>query len=859
MKRRLEEELARDIQEHIDFETRENIERGMSPADARHAALRKFGNTARVQEETYAVWRWVKVEQFLRDFRYALRVLAKNPVFAAVAVLTLALGIGMNTAVFSVINAVLIRPLPYPNAQRLVWLSMYNQRFKGEVVSAADFFDWRRLAQSFDQMAAYGYQDMAFAFAGQADQAGVTAVTEDFMAITGAHPILGRWFQPRERNAVVLAHRYFERRFNGDPSIIGKSAVLNGDTVTIVGVLPPDFRFVLPIAFLGLDPKEIDLYVLSGITPENQARTRGIIVFAVGRLKPGVPIDRARAELETIEADIIRQTPQINFSGMQVRAVPLQEKLTAGARPALLILLAAVGLVLLIACVNVANLLLARSTARQKEFAIRAAMGAGRRRMIWQLVAEGLVLALAGGVAGVLLARWSIVLMVRFAPHAVPRLTETSIDGRVLAFTLLVALGTGVLFGLAPAFAFARYNLHDVLKEGGKTSSAGSAGLPVRRWLVAAELAVAVVLLVGAGLLIKSFWRMNEHPASFNPENILALKVSLAGPQYTALAPQLTYFDRVLSRLAATPGVQAAGLVYSPVRGFIDVENRTWPPDQRPAVIYYSTSAGFFQTMGIGLVAGRWMTDNESQSSVLVNQAFVDRVFGGENPLGQRIRLQRPQQPPTSTIVGVVSNLKYSKLDADPGPEVYFPYHQSPFIRRHDVVVRAAGDPRALATAVRKAITDIDPTQPVYGVATLEQNLADSIAPRRFNMFLLVVFASVALALAVIGIYGVMSYAVSQRTHEIGVRMALGASREDVVGSVVRQGMLVASLGILAGGLAALGLTRLMSSLLYDVKPNDPAIFAIICLVLGAAALLACSIPAFRASRVDPVVALRYE
>ena len=860
-RRRRDEELDRDIRVHLEMEIRDNLERGMSPEAARSAALRKFGNVARIKEETRAVWGWTRLEQILQDVRYALRTLRKNPGFAAVATVTLALGIGMNTAVFSVVNAVLLKPLPYPNADRLVWLADYNESFKMEAVAGPDFLDWKQQAQSFEKMAGYGYFNSTISINGNADQAMRAFVSDDFWAIAGVQPSPGRAFAPGERGVVVLGRGIFERRLGSDPNIVGKTVTLDGRDVTVVGVMPPGFRFQFPQSAPSVtEPTEIEAYEPSDLTPANQVRGRNMaIVNVVAKLKTGTSIQQAHAEMEAIQARIARENPQGFYNLVTLRVVPLQEKIVGNARRALLVLLAAVGFVMLIACANIANLLLARASSRQKEIAVRAALGAGRLRVVWQFLAEGAVLSLLGGAAGLSLARWGIVLMLRLGPQAVPRLAETSMDGRVLGFTFVVSLLTGLIFGLAPALAFSQTMLHNVLKEAGRTSGS-SAGLLMRRLLVGGELALALVLLVGAGLMLKSFWRMNARPAGFQPESILVMRVSLSGPNYRAMPQQLAYIDQALQRLEAAPGVEGAGIAMSLFQGFVGVEGAPpYPPGQGPQTTYHTRSAGYFRAMGMRLLKGRWTTDAESTEVVLVNETFARVVFGDADPIGRRIRIPRQQPAPVAAIVGVVADLKTTRLDADPGLEVYIPYRQSPFLRMHDVVVKTAGNPLAMASALRESVSAIDRTQPVYHVQTLEQALADSISPRRFNLFLLGVFAVVAVVLGAVGIYGVMSYMVTQRTQEIGVRMALGARPGEVLGMVVRQGMLVTAIGMVCGVGAALALTRLMGSLLYEVTATDPSTFAAVCLALGAAALVACCAPAIKAARVAPIVALRYE
>jgi predicted permease len=854
----MEEDLGRDIRDHIELATQENIERGMPPEEARLAALRKFGNVTRAMEDTYAVWHWMALDRLRQDARYALRGLRRNPGFAAVATLTLALGIGMNTAVFSVVNAVLLRPLPYPEAGRLVWVANRVERFHLEAVAGPDFLDWKEQARSFDRLASYSYGGMTLGSGADADQIGVAAVSLDFLAITGALPEAGRLFEAGDRQALLLTHKLFRRKFGGDPSVVGRTVMLDRVRYTIAGVLSESFRFALPA---DADSHDIEALRPSDVTPENQARGgRMSILNVVGRLKPGVAAGRAYAELDTIQRNLWRGDRSGFYSFMKLVVQPLQDRVVGSSKRVLLVLLAAVGCVLLIACVNIAGLLLARSAARQREIAVRAAIGAGRGRMIAQVMTEGMVLALAGGGFGLLLARVALTALVRVGAQAVPRLGETTIDPRVLGFTVLVACGTGILFGLGPALSLTAAKLGEVLKEGGRTSSGGLAPLRAGRFLMAGEVALAVVLLTGAGLLLRSFWRMNGRPAGFAPEQTVSMRVALG---------RAAAADEVLTRVAAVPGVEACGLSNSRMRGFVEAEGIRFAPNQAPQTAFHTVSAGYFGAMGMRLVEGRWLNDSESAPVAMVNESFVRMVFGGADPIGRRIRTgsggmnvnQGGAAMPRDTmaaIVGVVADLRYTKLDEEPGAEVYIPYRQAGALREVDVILRAARSPLAVAAAARRAAA-IDPGRPVYDVQTLEQALAESIAPRRFNLLLLGVFAGAALLLAVVGIYGVMSYAVTQRTHEVGVRMALGAGRGQVVRMIVRQGLLAAAGGLAAGVAAALGLTRLIRGMLYEVEPGDPWTFAGVCVVLAVAAGAACWIPARRAAGVDPMVALRYE
>jgi putative ABC transport system permease protein len=853
------DELRRDIDEHIAHETQDNLDRGMTLEAARAAALRKFGNRTRIAEDTWSVWRAVWLDRLLQDARYAFRVLSRNPAFAAVAVLTLALGIGMNTAVFAVVNAVLLRPLPYPDAGRLVWLAEGSERSHFDAVRALDYFEWKARAHSFEKIVPYDYAGGTIAFGSQADQIGTIAASDDFLALTGARAERGRLFTPADRDVILITHQSWVRRFGSDPNIAGKPVLFDGHAVTICGVLPESYRFTLPREGPQVDAREIEAYVPDFVEPTPD-RTEQRIVTVVAKLRPGVRLSQAAAELEAIQSDVARHYPAAMAESLKLRILPMRDRLVGESRRALLVLFAAVAFVLLIACANIANLTLARAGARQREIAIRAAIGAGRTRMIAQMLAEGVVLALLGGAAGLLFARLTLGAVIRLGAHAVPRLAEAAIDPAVLGFTFLLSTATGILFGLGPVISLSRASLAYVLKEGAATVSPGASRIAVRRFLMAGELAVTLVLLVSAGLMLRSFWVMNAHPPGFAPEKILTAKVALSGPSYHDREAQLAYFERLLDRVRAA-GVIAAGVTNVPVRGIVIAEGIQFPEQQRPRTTYHSVSTGYFPAMGMRLVAGRWLSDREPSPVVLINESFARAVYGNADPLGHRIQAPsaNPTQESLATIVGVVADLRYAKLDARPAPETYVPYRQAIYVGSMDILVRTAGDASASAATIRNLIAELDPTQPVYNVQTLEQALADSIAPRRFNLLLLGIFAAAALLLAVVGIYGVMGYAVTQRTHEIGVRMALGARRGEVVRMVVQQGMTTAAAGIVIGAVAALGLTRVIASLLYEIAPTDGPTFAVVCTVLAAAALLACCLPALRASKVDPVVALRYE
>jgi len=865
LRRKMENDIERDMRDHIEMETRDNIDRGMSPEEARQAAVRRFGNTMRIAEDTRAVWRREWIDRMCQDALHAFRGLYRNPVFAVAAILTLALGMGMSTAVFSVVSAVLIKPLPYPDAGRLVWLANYNKRFHFEASSAPDFADWQDQASSYEAMAGYLDVDCTVQDSSESTKNPFVIVTSEFWQIAGAHASLGRLFTKDDQDVVVITWKMFEQRFGSDRRVVGRVVSVDGRPRTIVGVLPKDFRFLLPgssaTGMPGGIHTEPEAFAPNIVTPELRSRSGGVLLmYVVAKLRTGVSIDRARAELRNIQARVAGQNPSFRafYAASEIRVVPLKERLVWESREPLLILLAAVGLVLLIACANFGNLLLARATARRREVATRIAIGAGRGRMLGHLAAEGLMLATFGAACGIVFAWLCDALLIRMSPNAVPRMAETGIDWRVLMFAFAISLLAGAVFGLAPLFLLSSRSLYAQLKEGGTNSSAGGDRLRLRRVLVAGEMALALVLLTGAGLMLKSFGRMYAHPPGFEPEKIGTMKVFLSGPAYRERQASLEYARRLIERLSQVPGVEASAVTNASGTGPARVQGMTFPEGQAPQVRFRSASAGYARVVGLPLIAGRWTTDRETVPAVMVNESFVRRVFAGREPLGRLLPLQEFNNKPVP-IVGVVGDLKTMRLDAGAEPEVLIPYQETDTTRRVDILFKTPGALRAVLPEVRRAVERLDSTQPPYEVRTLEDALAESIAPFRFDLLLLGTFAASAVLLALIGIYGVMSYSVTQRTREIGVRIALGARRGEIARMMLWQAMTVAFAGIAVGTAAALTLTRLITELLYDVKPNDPAIFAAVATGLAGTCLLASWVPALKAARVEPLNALRHE
>ena len=807
-----------------------------------------------------------------QDVRYGVRMLLKNPGFTIVAVLALTLGIGADSAIFSVVNAVLLRPLPYDESERLVFLSERSQVLEGMSIAYPNFLDWRAQNSAFESIGVYRRQSYNLTGSGEPERLVAGQVSADLFTVLRVNAGSGRIFtnaedQPGVPPVVVLSHGLWQRRFGGDPGIIGQNLTLDGRSFTVIGIMPSGFLF----------PSRAEMWTPVGLQAKDpgwESRGNHPGLYAMARLKPGITVEQARDDMEIVAANLEKQYPDSN-TGNRATITPALENIVRDIRAALLVLLSAVGFVLLIACANVANLLLARATNRQKEIAIRFALGASRTRIIRQLLTESMLLSFAGGVLGLLLAQAAVKLIVAISPNSIPRAAEIGLDQRVLAFTVAVSLLTGIIFGLAPAFQASKPDLNETLKEAGR----GSTGRRhiLRSALVVSEVALTMVLLIGAGLMIRSFYRLQRVDPGFVADRLLTFNVALPQKKYAEGQQRINFYQQLLQNLRALPGVESVGMATGlPLgnngwqSGFW-IEGRPEPPQgQRPLTEVAFVSAGYFDTMKMTLLSGRNFTEQDIKPSTppdpqhpdftpptvnVIDEEFARRYFPDENPLGQQLRFWGGKV----TIVGIVRRVKMEGLSTDSNRvQSYYPYLQNPG-GSMSIVLRTAGDPTALSNEVRQQVLAIDPDQPIYSVQTMGQIWEDSIAPDRLLLMLLGTFAAVALVLAGVGIYGVMAYSVTQRTHEIGIRMALGARQGNVLGMVVRQGMTLAVAGLAIGLVGAWLATRAMASLLFGVSATDPATFAMISVVLAGVALGACLVPARRATKVDPMIALRYE
>jgi putative ABC transport system permease protein len=872
---KVEREMDAEMRFHLEMETAENIRRGMSEEEARRTALRSFGGVEQVKESYRDLSRFRWIEGLWQDARYGARMLRTQPGFTLVAALTLSLGIGANTAIFSVVNALVFNPLPYPDPQRLVWVTNV---FRGDELIGGDmYFTFQAESKTFDHLAAYIAGTRVLRGQGEPEQVNTVVATASVFPAIGVPPWLGRVFTPEEDQpgvppVVVLSHDYWRRRFSGDPSIVGQSATFGKESWQVIGVMPPGFRFLPEYRIGGM----ADVWVPYALDKRRELDGKGASIIeggVFGRVKPGVSVEQARAELDMIMRRYAQTRPYVPAG--EVRVTPLAERLVGHWRLGLLTLFGSVGFVLLIACANVANLLLARAGMRQKELAIRAALGAGRKRLIRQMLTESLLLSVLGGTAGLLLALWGVKALVAYTPEPVAYTPEnllvlklSGIDKTALVFTFLATLLTGFAAGVIPALQASRIDLNESLKDGarGAIFLKRRSARRVSPALVIGELALTLVVLIGAGLLIKSFARVRAVDPGYNPENLLTMGIGVWNQDNRA---QRTQFNRELrARLNALPGVQAAAYSWTlPLTdtGIITarltvVGGEPAPDEQKPPALQHYASPDYFRAMEIKLRAGRSFTDLDTENTppvTVISETLARRLFAGDDPIGKRIRSERDKTD--LTIVGVVADVKQYGLETESQAAFYRSSLQN---KRYDDgrwVIRTSGDPLKMLPAVRREISELKPDYKLSRVMTMEQLLADSSALRRFQTWLFGLFAAVALVIATVGIYGVISYAVSRRTHEIGIRMALGAQAGDVLRMVVSQGMRLALIGVALGVAAALALTRVMKNLLFQVSATDPATFAFIALLLVVVALIAGYIPARRATKVDPMVALRHD
>jgi len=814
-----------------------------------------------------ALWlqpqRWE--DDMIQDLRYGVRMLFRQPGVSAVVLLTLALGIGMNTAIFSIVNAALLRPLPFKEPARLVTMWESNAA-KGEfhgAVGGANFTDWKNQNQVFESLAAYFSWNYNLTGNDEPQRLTASLVSGSFFQLLGTEAALGRALLPEDdqeanENVVVLSHALWQNRFAADRQIIGQTITLNDRPHAVIGVLPAGFDF---------PDDQTEIWRPMAMSQQAAQNRTGKWLKVVGRLNPGVSLEQASAAMNTMAGRLATSYPQTN-AGWGVNLIPLRDELVGGARRFLLTLLGAVLFVLLIACANVANLLLARAATRRKENAVRAALGARRLRLLRQFLVESLLLAVLGGALGLALAFWSLDALVALSPGDVPGLAKATIDGRVLGFTLALSVFTTLLFGLLPAWQASNPDLNETLKEGGQAM--GGAGSRWHNVLAVAEVAVGVVLLIGAGLMIRSFLRLQAVEPGFDPHNVLTMQVMLPASKYGENHQSIAFFQQTLERIKTLPGVVSAGAVQdlplrqNAMRYAFSIEGQPDAPAvERPQAAYRAVSEGYFRTLGIPLLQGRAFTasdDLQTAPVVMINQTMARRFFPGENPLGKRIHFGEPNDP-ASTIVGVVGDVKHLGLADDEIAAIYQPHAQKRFawLRWMTLVVRANSAPLSLVAPIRSRIAEVDRSQPVYGIATMEQLLSKSVAQPRFSTFLFSLFALVALVLASVGLYGVMSYAVAQRTHEIGLRMALGAQVRDVLAMIIGRGMKLTLLGVVIGLAGASALTSVLQKLLFNVGATDPLTFAGVAGLLLGVALLACYLPARRAANVDPLVALRHQ
>jgi predicted permease len=862
-----ERELGAELDSHLQMHIEDNLRAGMSPEDARREAYMKLGGVEQTKENYRERRGFPLVETFLQDSRYASRMLSKSPGFTAVAVLTLALGIGANTAIFSVVNGVVLKPLPYRQPDRLMSLFLHGRGLDRGVMGVSDFLALDERQKVFEQVAAFSPSTIGFTLTGLGSPQMIpgTSVTSDFFSVLGIQPVLGRSFLPAEGRpgghlSVIVSHRFWEQFLHADPAAIGSTINLDGKSYTVIGILPLGFHF---------GPHN-ELWPILQFQPARQRPPYWLLT--IGRLKPGISETQAAADASLIAKQVHEQFPLSDDTSTIV--VPLKDLMVGDSSEALLILLCAVGFVLLIAVVNVANLHLSRSGSRVREFAIRSALGAGRRRLMCQLLTESLILAALGGVVGLAIAYGGVRTILALSPDALPRIEEIAVDGRVLAFTSLIAIITGILFGLIPALRSAGSPVGESLKEGSRLATSGRSARRLHGALVVAEFALALVVLTGAGLLIRTLSQLEAVNPGFNSTHLVTALLTLPKGRY-ANAPQVTsFYEELLGRVKNTPGIEAASIAMSLPPNLLEltnpfhIEGKPDAPGQpAPAVGEIPVGTDYFATLGIPLFRGRLFSDQDRSPAthvLVINENMARRYFPDRDPVGTRV--QTGEYDPKGdwyTIVGVVGNVKYEGLGEKDQPTMYVPYFDSGwcpwFTREMYVVVRSASDPEKVVSALQSAALSLDNQLALAHVRTMNQLLHESVAGSRFRAVLFGVFATIALVLAMIGIYGVMAYSVSQRTREIAIRVALGAHRMNILRTILCEGAVLALLGVATGFVVALALSRALAGLLFGVHAADPVTFVAVSALLLVVALAACYVPARRAMRVDPIVALRYE
>jgi putative ABC transport system permease protein len=866
-KRRLDFELEEELQFHLEKEIQNSLERGMSPEEARYAALRSFGGVARSKEECREVSHPRPMEEFWRDLQYGARTLMRYPGFTLVALVVLTLGIGANTAIFSVVNRLLLQPLPYSEAERLVWIWGNNQLLgvNQGFLAAADISDFRKQSTQFESIAAWTTLPVNLNEDNRSERLEGILVSPGFFSCLGVGIALGRDFKPDDIHdghnpAVIISDALWKRRFAADPAVVGRSLRLDFNSpepYTIVGIAPREVLF----------PVRTDIWIADFDEAEESERS-GHDLRAIGRLKDGVTFEQAQTELNSIARQLERQYPATN-TGWRVSLTSVRDLIIGTPYKALWMLFAAVVCLLLIACANVAGLQIGRGAGRNREMALRAALGAGRSRIIRQLLTESILLALLGGFFG-LIASWAGIQALRhFGPATIPRLQEIGTDGWVFAFSFVVTLAVGILSGILPAVQMSGSELGEALKKGSNTASASRRTSRTRALLVISQVAVTVVLLIATGLLLKSFWRIRSVDPGFSADHVLTAGISLNREKYMISADRrINFFREVTERVSSIPGVKAVGLISHLPFGGRGVNVRFLVPDHPPdssddarRAELRVISPGYFETLQIPLKNGRSLTDRDTTASpivVLVNNAFARQFFPGRVPVGERLKISAVSSS-FAEIVGVVADVRHKGYDADPRPEMYVSYLQNTVWPVMNVVVRSSIEPETIAAPIRAEIEAIDPSQAIFNVRPLDSFLSDSIAERRFSVALLLTFAILALVTASAGIYGLVAFTVTQRTHEIGIRMALGANSRDVLQLIMGQGMRLVALGLAAGLIAAVMTTRLISSLFFGVTALDPLTFVSVALLVAGVALLACFIPASRALKVDPMFSLRAE